>query len=64
MNTDQIAKAHDAVVLVDKDGDVAIQQRRYDEGVIQIRFRPDPCDYLPVERWNSMTEAEIAAAIC
>lgn len=60
-----IAERHDAAILADADGDVAIQRRIYDaDGILVVRFRPDNCDFFPIAGWESMTEEEVSRAIC
>jgi hypothetical protein len=60
-----IAATNNAAVIIDRDGDVALLARHYDEDGHQVaRHRPDPCDFLPVARWESMTAEQVAAAVC
>jgi hypothetical protein len=60
-----IATQHDAAILTDRDGDIAILARLTGtDGLPVVRHRPDPCDFLPVARWESMTPGQAAAAVC
>jgi hypothetical protein len=60
-----IAAAHNAAILTDRDGDVALLSRLTGtDGRQIVRYRPDPCDFLPVARWESMTAEQAAAAVC
>jgi hypothetical protein len=60
-----IATKNDATVITDRDGDVAILARLTGtDGLPVVRHRPDPCDFLPVARWESMTPEQAASAVC
>lgn len=65
MTIQEIASANDASIITDKDGDVALLCRLYDdEGRSVVRYAPDPCDYLPQEQWEAMTAEEAASRVC
>ena len=65
MNIQEIANALNASIIEDRDGDVALLGRIYnEEGVPVVRHRPDPCDFHPVEKWEAMTAEQAAAAVC
>jgi len=60
-----IATRNDAVILTDRDGDIAILKRHYDaDGIAQPRHKPDPADYLPVSTWLAMTADQADAKVC
>jgi hypothetical protein len=60
-----IAAANNAAILTDRDGDIAILARLTGaDGLPVVRHRPDPCDFLPVARWESMTAEQAAEAVC
>lgn len=61
----KIASENDAAVIFDREGHAAIIRRHYrEDGVPVVRFRPDNCDFLPIARWESMTDEEVSRAIC
>lgn len=65
MKIEEIAELHDAAILTDRDGDIALLARHYnDEGIQEVRYAPDPCDYLPEKRWEAMAPDQVAARIC
>jgi hypothetical protein len=60
----EIANANDAIIIEDRQGDIAILARHYDsDGKRVIRHRPDPCEFRPVSHWLAMTPEQAAAAI-
>lgn len=64
-NIETLATALDASVIYDSAGDIALQARVYDDdGVQQVRYRPDPCDFLPLSEWQSMAAEEAARQVC
>lgn len=65
MTIEEIASANDASIHTDRDGDVAILRRLYDDdGIQQVRYAPSPCDHLPLCEWEAMTADEAAARVC
>lgn len=65
MNIEEIAKLHNAAIITDRDGDIALLARIYnDEGIQVVRHAPDPCDFLPEARWEAMTSEQVASRIC
>ena len=65
MTIQEIADANDASIITDKDGDIAILRRHYDEdGKQEVRYAPDPCDHLPQAEWEAMTAEEAARRVC
>lgn len=65
MTIEEIAEANDASIITDKDGDIAILRRHYDQdGKQEVRYAPDPCDHLPANRWEAMTPEQAAARVC
>ena len=64
MTIQEIANANNASIITDN-GDIAILRRHYDEdGKQEVRYAPDPCDYLPESRWEAMTPKQAAARVC
>jgi hypothetical protein len=64
MTIQEIANANNASII-DKDGDIAILRRHYDEdGKQEVRHAPDPCDHLPQAKWEAMTAEEAARFVC
>ena len=59
-----LAQKHDCAIIEDREGDIALFQRIYVDDMQVIRPRPDPCDFYPPARWESMTDIEAVAAIC
>lgn len=46
-----IAERFNAYTLTDEFGYVALVQRMHDEeGIEQVQYYPDPCDFFPLER--------------
>jgi len=65
MTIHEIAAANNASIITDKDGDIAILRRHFDdEGVQQVRYSPDPCDHLPESEWEAMTQDQASARVC
>lgn len=65
MKIDHIAELHDAAIISDRDGHIAILRRHYDDaGVPQVRHAPDPCDHLPESEWEGMTPEQAASRVC
>lgn len=65
MSIEQIAKQHDAAIIVDKDGDVAIQRRLYDKhGVKVVRYAPFPGCYHAPTWWATLSDDQIVNAVC
>ena len=60
-----IATQHDAAILTDRDGDIAILARLTGaDGLPVVRHRPDPVDFRPVSFWETATAEQVAAAVC
>jgi len=65
MTIQEIATTHDAAIITDAAGDIALLRRiRDDDGIQQVRFAPDPCDHLPQSQWEAMTPEEAARRVC
>lgn len=65
MTVGEIAEMFDCAIIRDKDGHIAIQERIYDdEGIQQVRYRPDPCDFRAESWWEAADIIQIARAIC
>jgi hypothetical protein len=60
----EFAVTHNAVIMTDVVGDVALQQRHTDgEGVGQVRCAPDPCDYKSLGWWLTATPEQRVFAL-
>lgn len=60
-----IADSNDASILIDEQGDIAVQRRHYDQDGIQVPVhRPDPCDFLPESRWLEMSVEHASRRVC
>lgn len=60
-----LALAHNASIITDRDGNIALLSRIYDaEGLSVVRHRPDPCEFHPVAEWLEMTPEQVAVAVC
>ena len=64
MKIEEIAEANDASIHIDKDGDIALLARIYNDGVKQVRFAPSPCNFHPRKEWESLTPKEAARLVC
>jgi hypothetical protein len=63
MKLHEIAEKFDAVAVYERpifgDG-IAMLARHYDEnGLKVVRFAPDPCDFYPLETWESADEGSL-----
>jgi len=65
MTIQELATIHDATIITDRVGDIALLRRHYDDdGVRQLRHVPDPCDHLPESEWEAMTPEQAATRSC
>ncbi len=66
MQIEEIAKEFNAAVIHDRNGEdlVAIQRRIYDaDGLQEVRYYPDPCDFHPHESWESAAADQLAKMV-
>lgn len=60
-----IANENNAYIMESPDGDFAICHRHYDEnGIEQVRYAPDPCDYRAEAEWRNATDKQIQEWLC
>jgi hypothetical protein len=65
MTLEQIAADFDCSIHHDSAGDVAMLRRLYNNlGEKQVRYSPDPCDFHPVERWETSPLGTIEDMLC
>ena len=61
----KIADENDCYITSDSDGNFALIQRHYDnEGLEQVRFRPDPVHFKSEAEWRNATEEQVQEWIC
>jgi hypothetical protein len=60
-----LAAQHNAAIITDRDGDVALLARLTGtDGLPVVRHRPDHCNFHSVSFWETATAEQAAAAVC